>query len=126
MWFRNFLTNGLILALTLSACEMNPGEDSASASRHPTPASPTNGVLPTPMISPVSPSKNWWRPTIGLTWQWQIGNNDIDTSIDADVYDIDLYVDQLVIDELHAKGHKVICYINVGSWEDWRPDKDKF
>lgn len=71
-------------------------------------------------------AQSWWHPTLGLTWQWQIGNNDVDTSIEADVYDIDLYVDQSVIDELHAKGRKVICYINVGSWEDWRPDKDKF
>ena len=35
-----------------------------------------------------------------------------------------LYVNQSIIDELHAKGRKVICYMSVGSWEDWRPDKD--
>ncbi len=72
------------------------------------------------------PASSWWHPTVGLTWQWQIGNNDIDTSIAADVYDIDLYVDQTIIDELHAKRRKVICYMSVGSWEDWRPDKDLF
>ena len=76
-------------------------------------------------MSNLQPS-SWWHPTVGLTWQWQIGNNDIDTSIEADVYDIDLYVDQSIIDELHAKGCKVICYVSVGSWEDWRPDKDQF
>ena len=124
MWSRTSLTQCLILVLTLSACEMNLGEDSASPSTGP--VSPTNGVLPTPMTSPVSPSKTWWRPTVGLTWQWQIGNLDIDTSIEADVYDIDLYVDQSIIDELHAKGRKVICYMSVGSWENWRPDKDQF
>jgi endo-alpha-1,4-polygalactosaminidase (GH114 family) len=78
------------------------------------------------MTSSLPPSKDWWRPTVGQTWQWQIGDNDIDTSIEADVYDVDLYVDQSIIDELHAKGRKVICYISVGSWENWRPDKDKF
>ena len=78
------------------------------------------------MPSPASQSTDWWHPTSGLSWQWQIGNDDIDTSIEADVYDIDLYVDQAVIDELHAKGRKVICYISVGSYEDWRPDKDRF
>lgn len=72
------------------------------------------------------PAADWWHPTVGLTWQWQIGNNEIDTRVDVDVYDIDLYVDQAVIDELHAQGRKVICYISVGSWEDWRPDKDRF
>ncbi len=71
-------------------------------------------------------SSDWWCPDAGLTWQWQIGNNDIDTHVEADVYDIDLYVDQSVIDELHARGRKVIGYVSVGSREDWRPDKDLF
>ena len=124
MRFKDFLTFGLALTLTLSTCGINPSEDSASP--FPEPVSPTNAVLPAPMTSTVFPSKDWWRPSIGLTWQWQIGNDDIDTSIVADVYDVDLYVDQSIIDELHAKGHKVICYISVGSWEDWRPDKDQF
>jgi endo-alpha-1,4-polygalactosaminidase (GH114 family) len=78
------------------------------------------------MPSPVSPIKDRWHPTVGLTWQWQIDDLDVDTSIEADVYDVDLYVNQTIIDILHAKGRKVICYISVGSWEDWRPDKDQF
>ena len=78
------------------------------------------------MSSPISPLSPWWQPTAGMTWQWQIGDLDIDTSVDAQVYDIDLYVDQSIIDELHARGRKVIGYISVGSWEDWRPDKDQF
>jgi len=81
--------------------------------------------MPTTSNKPQSAS-SWWHPAVGLTWQWQIGNNDIDTSIEADVYDIDLYVEQSIIDELHAKGRRVICYMSVGSWEDWRPDKDMF
>jgi len=48
---------------------------------------------PTLMPSTTQPSSTWWQPKPGLTWQWQIGNDDIDTSIEADVYDIDLYVD---------------------------------
>ena len=51
----------------------------------------------------------------------------VDISIEADVYDIDLFEnDAAVINALHEKGRKVICYISVGSWEDWRPDKDQF
>jgi endo-alpha-1,4-polygalactosaminidase (GH114 family) len=79
------------------------------------------------MPSPVSPSKDWWRPTPGLTWQWQLSEPPVDTSIDADVYDIDIFDnDASVVTELQAKGRKVIGYINVGSWEDWRPDQDQF
>ena len=83
-------------------------------------------LMPSTPITSQQSSTNWWHPTVGLTWQWQIGDNNIDTSVEADVYDIDLYVDQTIIDKLHAKGRKVIGYISVGSYEDWRPDKDKF
>jgi hypothetical protein len=82
-------------------------------------------MTPTPILaSPRLPSERW-QPQPGLLWQWQL-DGDIDISVEADVYDIDLYVDQAVVDELHARGIKTICYISVGSWEDWRPDADKF
>jgi hypothetical protein len=47
--------------------------------------------------------------------------------VDAEVYDIDLNDNEAsIIQELHRQGRKVICYISVGSWEDWRPDADRF
>jgi hypothetical protein len=70
---------------------------------------------------------DWWRPRPGLTWQWQLSEPPVDISIDADVYDIDVYDnDASVVRALHDMGRKVIGYVNVGSWEDWRPDKDDF
>ncbi|MBC7878162.1 MAG: endo alpha-1,4 polygalactosaminidase [Anaerolineales bacterium] len=123
MWFRKFLSISLVITFALSACGQNPSEGSASSSTL-EPVSPTMEI---PLASTSSPiPSSWWHPTVGLTWQWQIGNMDIDTSIEADVYDIDLYVNQSIIDELHATGRKVICYMSVGSYEDWRPDKDQF
>ena len=112
-----------LLSFFLCGCEP------ASPSPQIDPVSKATSTLMTSTRSASSnsqPASSWWRPTVGLTWQWQIGNNEIDTSIAADVYDIDLYVDQSIIDDLHAKGRKVICYMSVGSWEDWRPDKDQF
>jgi hypothetical protein len=131
MRYKNFLALSLILAFTLSACGQTPIEDNASST--PQPASPTDESIPTlTETPPMSPTftpilqKSWWHSIVGLTWQWDINGIEVDTSIEADVYDIDLYVPQSTIDELHAKGRKVICYISVGSWEDWRPDKDQF
>lgn len=83
-------------------------------------------VTSQPETSNLQHATDWWHPTVGLTWQWQIGDLNIDTSVEADVYDIDLHVGQSIIDELHAKGRKVICYMSVGSYEDWRPDKGQF
>ena len=68
----------------------------------------------------------WWEPAPGLTWQWQLTGR-IDTSVDADVFDIDGFdASKSVVNKLHAQGKKVICYISAGSWEDWRPDADQF
>ena len=41
------------------------------------------------------------------------------------MYDIDLFEnDANAVAALHAQGHKVVCYISAGSWEEWRPDAD--
>jgi hypothetical protein len=68
---------------------------------------------------------DYWRPTAGLTWQWQL-SEDITDPIDVDVYDVDWEVDAAVVTDLHARGIKVICYVSVGSWEDFRPDAGDF
>lgn len=74
----------------------------------------------------VSPETAVWQPTPGTTWQWQLTGT-IDTSIDVDMYDIDLFdVPQSVIDTLHQEGRIVICYFSAGSYEDWRPDEADF
>ena len=67
-----------------------------------------------------------WRPALNTTWQWQL-SPPIDDSFDVDMYDIELFDnDATLVAALHAQGRKVVCYISVGSWEDWRPDKDQF
>jgi hypothetical protein len=67
-----------------------------------------------------------WRPDRGLTWQWQL-SVPVDQSVDVDVYDIDMFEnDAAVVASLHAAGRKVICYIDVGGWEDYRPDAADF
>ena len=72
------------------------------------------------------PAPSWWRPGPGTSWQWQLSGT-IDTTVDASMYDIDLFdTPQSVIDELHNKGRIVICYFSAGSYEDWRPDKDRY
>lgn len=43
------------------------------------------------------------------------------------MYDIDLFEnDAAVVADLHAAGRVVVCYLNAGGWEEWRPDADRF
>jgi hypothetical protein len=69
--------------------------------------------------------KDWWQPSIGLTWQWQLTGK-LDLDLQTDVIDIDLSTGQSVVDHYHDKGTKVICYISVGSYENWCSDADQF
>ena len=67
-----------------------------------------------------------WKPGLRTSFQWQL-SGEVDLSPEVEVYDIDLFdQDARLVAELHTRGRRVICYINVGSWEDWRPDKDLF
>jgi hypothetical protein len=68
----------------------------------------------------------WLPAPTTAPWQWQL-QGEIDTSVPADVYEVDGFdVPASVVRTLHDQGRHVICYINVGSWEDWRRDADDF
>lgn len=70
---------------------------------------------------------SWWVPPPISSFQWQITDEPIDQSVAAEIFDIDLFNnDKTVISSLHNRGKKVICYINVGTWENFRQDKDDF
>jgi hypothetical protein len=74
---------------------------------------------------PSQPLGAYWKPQAGATWQWQL-SEEVGTPLDVDVYDIDWEADKATVDKLHAAGIKVICYVSVGSWEDFRPDAMDF
>lgn len=68
-----------------------------------------------------------WQPAAGVKWQIQLVDAVEDTTIDADIWDIDLFDNTAeTITTLQNKGHKVICYFSAGTYEDWRPDISKF
>ncbi len=67
-----------------------------------------------------------WVPTDADSMQWILQGKVTYTS-PATVYDIDVFDNPAAtVTSLHARQHHVICYIDVGSWEDWRPDAASF
>lgn len=67
-----------------------------------------------------------WQPKPGTTFHWQLTGR-IDTSLDVDMYDIDLFdTPKFIIEELQADGKVVICYFSAGSFEPWRSDARDF
>ena len=73
------------------------------------------------------PTSAKWQPAVGTSFHIILLYRLSDTSVDADVYDIDLfYNDKNTIAQLQHDGRKVICYFSAGSYEDWRDDRGQF
>lgn len=89
-----------VLLIGLSALALGPGPQSAQGDWHP-------------------------RPTT-KPWQWQLQGR-LDVSIDAPVFDVDGFeTSARSVRKLHQLGSRVICYLDVGSWESFRPDAERF
>ncbi len=89
-----------------------------------------------------------WRPKPGTTWQWQITGDVRAPFHQVDMYDIDLEdavpsartrkipgygavrwptgQNAGVVDQLHDAGIIVICYLDTGAYESYRPDAHLF
>lgn len=61
-----------------------------------------------------------------LTWFWQLQGK-IDNSKPVAAYDIDGFENEASeVAALHAQGKRVICYVDVGTAENFRPDYKQF
>src|SRR5438105_2024827 len=78
-------------------------------------------------MSPVwAAQPSYWTPAPNTSWQWQL-TGVVDQSVNVAMFDIDLFNNSAsVVAALHAQGRRVICYVSVGSWEDFRPDAGSF
>jgi hypothetical protein len=72
-------------------------------------------------------ARGHWRPApTTAPWQWQLQGK-VDTGIAAAVYDVDGFeTPAATVRSLHSQGRRAICYLDVGSWESYRPDAGRF
>jgi hypothetical protein len=115
MIFRRILIFTLAIMMLLTGCTNENNEEPVEVTKNIVSMQPTG----------ISNSGEWWKPSSGLSWQWQLTGK-LDMDLQTDVIDVDLFVDQSTVDYYHSRGTKVICYISVGSYEDWRPDAHLF
>jgi hypothetical protein len=68
-----------------------------------------------------------WRPSPHTAaWQWQLQGK-LEPSLAASVYDIDGFeATKGDVRTLHRRDRRAICYLDVGSWENFRPDAGRF
>lgn len=87
---------------------------------------PTAASIPLPTESPPAVSSGW-QPQMGARLQIQYADYPPDLSVEADIFSLDLFETSIEdIAALHAQGKRVICYLNTGSWEEYRPDAADF
>ena len=68
-----------------------------------------------------------WEPKPSSSpWQIQLQGR-LDLDVRAKVYEIDgLDHRRATVQRLHRRGRRVICYVNAGAWESFRPDAGSF
>jgi hypothetical protein len=68
------------------------------------------------------PAPGYKTPKVGQAWHIQL-DTPIDMNQSAPIYDIDGYNNSAsVVSQLHAKGKYVVCYVDLGSIENYRAD----
>jgi hypothetical protein len=71
-------------------------------------------------------ASGWWKPPAHLTWYWQLTGT-VDNEVPVAAYDIDGFENSAAeVSVLHGQGKRVICYIDVGTAENFRPDYSQF
>jgi len=68
----------------------------------------------------------WWHPPQALSWYWQLQGT-VKNAKPVGAYDIDGFENTAAeVATLHAEGRHVICYIDAGTAENYRPDYHLF
>lgn len=111
-----------VVAVPTTTVQSPQGMPTTSSTTRP-PATPTpKPSAAKPALSPL------WRPNVGTTFDWLEDSSLANAPAShRDSYIVDAFdVTAATIASLHKQRARVICYINAGSWEDWRPDKNDF
>ena len=92
----------------------------------------TTSTTTTTTTTTPPPPGPWWQPQQHLTWFWQLQGTlpamtGTGLPAEADAWDIDGFDNTAAtVTALHAAGHHAICYIDVGTAENFRPDYSQF
>jgi hypothetical protein len=84
-------------------------------------------LAPSAATEPAPCPEDCWRPSpTTQPWQWQLTGR-VDLAVMAPVYDVDGFdTGAGLVDRIHAKPARAICYLSVGTYERWRPDAHRF
>jgi hypothetical protein len=69
-----------------------------------------------------------WQPALDTSWQWELSSVPSPESLlNVQMYDVDGFnSDASLISAMHEKNIHAVCYVSLGTYEDWRPDAASF
>jgi hypothetical protein len=74
---------------------------------------------------PASPCPHCRQPPRGVAWWYQLDGRPSPAA--ARVVDVDGFdTPRSYVSQVHARNGYAVCYIDVGTWERWRPDSARF
>ena len=78
------------------------------------------------LVLPSAAAARWHPAPTTTAWQWELQGK-FELTPGASVYEIDGFEYSAAnVKAIHRQGAKAICYLDVGSWEEYRPDASKF
>jgi len=84
-------------------------------------------TLTFPPAAAATASAKYPRLPQAASWQIQYTGEELDTSLNVDVFNLDLFdTPSATFETLRSRGVFVMCYFSAGSYEDWRPDASSF
>ena len=85
----------------------------------------SGSIIVAPLLLSATAALALWKPPQRLSWYWQLTGN-VNNSYPAAAYDIDGFDNsQREVATLHSAKKHVICYVDVGTWENWRPGREQ-
>jgi hypothetical protein len=89
-----------------------------------TPTPPTTATPPPPSGSNSTPRS----PALVTSWQWQLSAPpSAPQLLNVQMYDVDGFdAPASLVTAMHAQNTHGVCYIDAGTWENWRPDAGSF
>ena len=111
----------LLLCSVFTGC----GGAAAMSSTDPGTAGSAGGS-PTP--PPGGGSTSTWMPALKTSWQWQLSTlPSAGSLLNLQMYDVDGFnVEASLVSAMHAKNIHAVCYLSLGTYEDWRSDAGSF
>jgi endo-alpha-1,4-polygalactosaminidase (GH114 family) len=115
--------SGILTVLVVLLMSVPAGGEASVARQH------TSGVTTAASLPAPVRCESCWYPSVRESWQIQLSSTPTAPFVPVQMIELDGFdTPATTVAALHRSmpGRGVVCYIDAGTWENWRPDAAKF